>query len=197
MASPSAATGHTASRASGSSRVLRAALSDPGPDPILPPWLGALAAAEAEDEGVGSLQDGVVPSGVATECGSNSTDPLVTTVGNVLEPLPLDSRHDAEGVSEQVKSLEHRVQQLSLALRRSEASRERERQVLLEGPGRIVQANDCKTCCVCMAVPRECAFTPCGHRCVCRLCGITVVRVDRRCPICRTTVGRLMRIVDP
>lgn len=52
-------------------------------------------------------------------------------------------------------------------------------------------------CCICLSAPRECAFTPCGHRCVCRICGITAVRTDRRCPICRATAGRVLRILDP
>lgn len=52
-------------------------------------------------------------------------------------------------------------------------------------------------CCICLEVPRECAFTPCGHRCVCRLCGIKAVQTDRRCPICRASAGRVLRIIDP
>eukprot|EP00929_Paragymnodinium_shiwhaense_P065591 TRINITY_DN32864_c0_g1_i1.p1 TRINITY_DN32864_c0_g1~~TRINITY_DN32864_c0_g1_i1.p1 ORF type:complete len:387 (-),score=82.68 TRINITY_DN32864_c0_g1_i1:243-1403(-) len=56
---------------------------------------------------------------------------------------------------------------------------------------------DQKVCCVCMELPREYAFTPCGHRCVCRLCGTKAVHTDRRCPICRATAGRVLRILDP
>jgi len=52
-------------------------------------------------------------------------------------------------------------------------------------------------CCICFSMPRECAFTPCGHRCVCRMCGIAAVRSDRRCPICRAVAGRVLRILDP
>eukprot|EP00927_Polykrikos_kofoidii_P064955 TRINITY_DN60759_c0_g1_i1.p1 TRINITY_DN60759_c0_g1~~TRINITY_DN60759_c0_g1_i1.p1 ORF type:complete len:409 (+),score=51.81 TRINITY_DN60759_c0_g1_i1:119-1228(+) len=52
-------------------------------------------------------------------------------------------------------------------------------------------------CCICMEAPRDCAFTPCGHRCVCRVCGNTTVRTDRRCPICRVAIGRVLRILDP
>lgn len=53
------------------------------------------------------------------------------------------------------------------------------------------------SCCICFSMPRECAFTPCGHRCVCRMCGIAAVRSDRRCPICRAVAGRVLRILDP
>eukprot|EP00928_Gymnodinium_smaydae_P002905 TRINITY_DN11062_c0_g1_i1.p1 TRINITY_DN11062_c0_g1~~TRINITY_DN11062_c0_g1_i1.p1 ORF type:complete len:338 (-),score=40.69 TRINITY_DN11062_c0_g1_i1:167-1180(-) len=52
-------------------------------------------------------------------------------------------------------------------------------------------------CCICLTLPRECAFTPCGHRCVCRSCGMAAVHADRRCPICRATAGRVLRIIDP
>eukprot|EP00913_Durusdinium_trenchii_P008551 g8030.t1 len=49
-------------------------------------------------------------------------------------------------------------------------------------------------CVVCMAQPRRYAFTPCGHRCVCHLCAVGVSHTDRRCPICRTKVVRILRI---
>lgn len=54
-----------------------------------------------------------------------------------------------------------------------------------------------EACCICLGAPRECAFTPCGHRCVCRVCGNFAVSTDRRCPICRVTATRVLRIIDP
>eukprot|EP00439_Symbiodinium_sp_Y106_P079279 s1089_g17.t5 len=51
-------------------------------------------------------------------------------------------------------------------------------------------------CVVCMAQPRRYAFTPCGHRCVCHLCAVGVCQSDRRCPICRAKVVRMLRIID-
>lgn len=66
-----------------------------------------------------------------------------------------------------------------------------------QAPGDASSRSEKELCCICMAQPRECAFTPCGHRCACRICGITAVRTDRRCPICRAATGRVIRIIDP
>ena len=52
-------------------------------------------------------------------------------------------------------------------------------------------------CVVCMVQPRRYAFTPCGHRCVCHLCAVGITHMERRCPICRAQVVRILRIVDP
>eukprot|EP00931_Biecheleriopsis_adriatica_P035784 TRINITY_DN20615_c0_g1_i2.p1 TRINITY_DN20615_c0_g1~~TRINITY_DN20615_c0_g1_i2.p1 ORF type:complete len:169 (+),score=27.61 TRINITY_DN20615_c0_g1_i2:82-588(+) len=52
-------------------------------------------------------------------------------------------------------------------------------------------------CVVCMASSRQYAFTPCGHRCVCHMCAVSSVRTDRRCPICRAKVVRILKILDP
>mmetsp|Transcript_2779 Transcript_2779/g.4728 ORF Transcript_2779/g.4728 Transcript_2779/m.4728 type:complete len:142 (-) Transcript_2779:98-523(-) len=51
-------------------------------------------------------------------------------------------------------------------------------------------------CVVCMSAPRRYAFTPCGHRCVCHLCAVGVCQTERRCPICRAKVVRILRIID-
>ncbi|CAE8634685.1 unnamed protein product [Polarella glacialis] len=52
-------------------------------------------------------------------------------------------------------------------------------------------------CVVCMSSSRSYAFTPCGHRCVCHMCAVDLVRNDRRCPICRAKVVRILKIIDP
>ncbi|CAJ1377714.1 unnamed protein product [Effrenium voratum] len=48
-----------------------------------------------------------------------------------------------------------------------------------------------------MAQSSRYAFTPCGHKCVCHLCAVAVSRSERRCPICRTKVVRILKIIDP
>ena len=45
-------------------------------------------------------------------------------------------------------------------------------------------------CVVCLASERSHAFVPCGHRCVCHLCGVSVVHSERQCPICRKMAPR-------
>ncbi|CAK0872208.1 unnamed protein product [Prorocentrum cordatum] len=104
--------------------------------------------------------------------------------------------------------LEQRVAQLRLALRHSEAANAALLRRLAgsdgahapgagAGPPAASARPEAMPCCICLSAQSEWAFTPCGHRCVCRLCGISAVRTDRRCPICRAVSGRVLRIVDP
>lgn len=198
---PAASCGALMQPAAGSGRVLRAAVSDPGP---LPPWLGALAAVEAEDDLGTCLYAEAVPQlgSSCSACAELATTglggPLAAAgAGGPEAPEALESQTSEEPLPEYCKRLELRVEQLYMALRRSESARERDRLAAQEARFAQGETRAQATCCVCLAAPRECAFTPCGHRCICRVCGITAVRVDRRCPICRATVGRLLRIVDP
>lgn len=57
---------------------------------------------------------------------------------------------------------------------------------------------DEKCCCVCMDAPRDYAFTPCGHRCVCRGCAETTLHAGHAalCPVCRRKVLGTLRIYD-
>eukprot|EP01105_Mastigella_eilhardi_P024203 TRINITY_DN6277_c0_g1_i1.p1 TRINITY_DN6277_c0_g1~~TRINITY_DN6277_c0_g1_i1.p1 ORF type:complete len:303 (-),score=97.04 TRINITY_DN6277_c0_g1_i1:90-998(-) len=48
-------------------------------------------------------------------------------------------------------------------------------------------------CVVCLARPRECAFCPCGHLCVCSACAVQLPR-GSPCPVCRATVAGTMRV---
>lgn len=204
---PAAGCGALAQPAAGSGRVLRAAVSDPGPVPDfsrLPPWLGALAAVEAEDDFGGCLYVEAAPEmgSSCSACAELATtglgSPLAAAGAGAAEALEaLESQSAEEPLPEYCKRLELRVEQLCMALRRSESARERDRLAAQEARFAQGETRAQANCCVCLAAPRECAFTPCGHRCICRVCGITAVRLDRRCPICRATVGRLLRIVDP
>eukprot|EP00959_Pyramimonas_sp_CCMP1952_P384261 8053023-Pyramimonas_sp.AAC.1 len=56
-----------------------------------------------------------------------------------------------------------------------------------------------RCCCVCMGARREFAFTPCGHRCVCKACATaTMLAKDGQalCPVCRCDVHGMLRILD-
>lgn len=41
-------------------------------------------------------------------------------------------------------------------------------------------------CTVCQEKRNECAFYPCGHKCVCRSCAVLLIH--GLCPLCRKTV---------
>lgn len=198
------------------SRVLRAVVSDPGPSrhlARLPPFLRALEEIESDvedgpplvgfDMGRNLTEEKSKPGGNFTADGLN--DPIHgATETNDLEATtnqskPIESHATCEKLFEYSRHLEQRVERLQKALRHSEAARERDllvQQASATQAG-IKTAESRELCCICIAAPRECAFTPCGHRCVCRICGIGAVRVDRRCPICRTVAGRVLRIIDP
>jgi rubrerythrin len=51
-------------------------------------------------------------------------------------------------------------------------------------------------CTVCMDAPLEGTFIPCGHVVACRDCGDLVMQTPggARCPICRATCDRFLRI---
>lgn len=164
----------------------------------MPPWLHALA---YEDE-AGSGSQGVDVS--ADPYSATPTRIALALADADFEtfPLPLvpeESPACYEKLLEYSRVLERRVADLQRAVQRGEAALER-RKAMAKGGDGVAEAPPRKgpdLCVVCMAAPRECAFTPCGHRCVCRICGISAVRIDRRCPICRQTAGRVLRIVDP
>lgn len=52
-----------------------------------------------------------------------------------------------------------------------------------------------RPCVVCLGAAQTHAFVPCGHRCVCAECGMTIVGQDlAACPLCRTAVEQVLRI---
>jgi len=176
----------------------------------LPPWLEALAEVEEEDVWF-SRRSSDVPCKVegsrvsCSEQQGEAQEEAQAVAGSEPHDKPARCTSGPSGGGESLpeycKVLEQRVGQLYAALRNSEAARKRLASAgseACEAPlGLSPPRASREVCCVCMDAPRECAFTPCGHRCICRLCGVTAVRADRRCPICRSTVTRLLRIVDP
>jgi hypothetical protein len=54
-----------------------------------------------------------------------------------------------------------------------------------------------KECAVCLSAPRDHAFVPCGHRCVCGSCGLLIMsRPCAACPMCREPLRGCFRIWD-
>ena len=50
-------------------------------------------------------------------------------------------------------------------------------------------------CVICMTNPREIAFTPCGHLCVCRQCNNNPLM--NLCPVCRNPHSQPLQIFSP
>ena len=51
----------------------------------------------------------------------------------------------------------------------------------------------CDECVVCMNAERTHAFVPCGHRCVCKKCGVDERSFDT-CPLCREQIASVMLV---
>jgi len=196
-------------------RVLRAIASDPGPDRYLltlPPFLRALGEIESDAEDAtppaepeANIEVAKATSRPGSSLGvsgpglpADAPGEAAGTEASASDPRPAGSRGACEKLFEYSRHLEQRVEHLQKALRLSEAARERDLVMVQQASATQadVKAEGRELCCICFSAPRECAFTPCGHRCVCRICGIGVVRVDRRCPICRVVAGRVLRIID-
>eukprot|EP00930_Biecheleria_cincta_P041827 TRINITY_DN28739_c0_g1_i1.p1 TRINITY_DN28739_c0_g1~~TRINITY_DN28739_c0_g1_i1.p1 ORF type:complete len:184 (+),score=19.67 TRINITY_DN28739_c0_g1_i1:16-567(+) len=106
-------------------------------------------------------------------------------------PPVLDQPEREQDEGSLVAELRREVSALRVAL---DAAREATAGQATEHGSDRRDANDCI---VCLSAPRVYAFTPCGHRCVCHMCAVNTVRVDRRCPICRVQVVRILKIIDP
>jgi len=52
------------------------------------------------------------------------------------------------------------------------------------------EPDDEQNCVVCLENPKNCAFVPCGHMCVCYGCGQQL----KKCPICRIDSTQLIKI---
>ncbi|XP_046676414.1 uncharacterized protein LOC124364747 isoform X3 [Homalodisca vitripennis] len=49
----------------------------------------------------------------------------------------------------------------------------------------VSDSDDDDSCIVCMAEPRCCALTPCGHRAYCETCCLRLIELDQMCSLCR------------
>lgn len=50
---------------------------------------------------------------------------------------------------------------------------------------KIFDAGDCV---ICLSVASSIAFVPCGHRCVCATCNVTLKQNGYKCPVCREKI---------
>lgn len=49
----------------------------------------------------------------------------------------------------------------------------------------VTDSDDDDSCIICMAEPRCCALTPCGHRAYCETCCLRLIELDQMCSLCR------------
>jgi hypothetical protein len=52
-------------------------------------------------------------------------------------------------------------------------------------------------CLICAANPKECAFVPCGHLCVCQKCASELIAISHKCPVCRADTTSTIKIFVP
>eukprot|EP00929_Paragymnodinium_shiwhaense_P072228 TRINITY_DN36658_c0_g1_i1.p1 TRINITY_DN36658_c0_g1~~TRINITY_DN36658_c0_g1_i1.p1 ORF type:complete len:255 (-),score=53.46 TRINITY_DN36658_c0_g1_i1:400-1164(-) len=52
------------------------------------------------------------------------------------------------------------------------------------------------TCCVCLTAPNDSVLTPCGHKAMCLACAQHLLKRSRACPICRSTIGGVVRVFE-
>jgi hypothetical protein len=52
-------------------------------------------------------------------------------------------------------------------------------------PNKIYDAGDCV---VCLSITTSITFIPCGHRCVCATCNVTLKQTGYKCPVCREKI---------
>lgn len=51
-------------------------------------------------------------------------------------------------------------------------------------------------CVICMTEEKSVVIAPCGHYCLCNSCALTVKRVQNKCPICRSSMEKIVKIED-
>ncbi|CAE7241125.1 LUL3, partial [Symbiodinium microadriaticum] len=51
-------------------------------------------------------------------------------------------------------------------------------------------------CCICVAVPKDTALVPCGHKAMCWSCAEQVRLRGLGCPVCRAPISAAMRVFD-
>jgi len=59
-----------------------------------------------------------------------------------------------------------------------------------------MQAQGQDLCCVCVTEPKDAALVPCGHKAMCYNCACQVQARGLRCPICRNSITRVLRVFD-
>ncbi|CAJ1417445.1 unnamed protein product [Effrenium voratum] len=70
---------------------------------------------------------------------------------------------------------------------------------LLSDEGLAAQAQQLSgqdLCCVCMDKRKDTVITPCGHRAVCFTCAGELKARSRKCPVCRSAIGGVVRVFD-
>lgn len=69
--------------------------------------------------------------------------------------------------------------------------------IRISGNEEVGEIEPGKECSVCLTAPRDHAFVPCGHRCVCGGCGHLIMsRPCAACPMCRERIQGCLRIWD-
>ena len=53
------------------------------------------------------------------------------------------------------------------------------------------ETNDADACKICLDLAIETCFVPCGHMMACLTCGVQLLK--KPCPMCRTTVKKVVR----
>jgi competence transcription factor ComK len=61
-----------------------------------------------------------------------------------------------------------------------------------EGEAVLCTDKSQELCVVCMIRCVDTVLVPCGHACMCRRCAKRVKRMDRKCPICRVPIERIL-----
>jgi len=60
----------------------------------------------------------------------------------------------------------------------------------------LPSSEESKQCVICMDLPAEIAFIPCGHKKTCLGCSKTLMKGKSPCPICRNPIQNTMRIFE-
>jgi len=54
----------------------------------------------------------------------------------------------------------------------------------------VAQMEEARTCKICFERPVDTVLFPCSHICLCSKCTVAVVKKNKKCPICRSTIER-------
>ena len=68
-----------------------------------------------------------------------------------------------------------------------------EKQIFLNPPPPTIDTStikiyDAGDCVICLSIASTIAFIPCGHRCVCATCNVTLKQNGYKCPVCREKI---------
>lgn len=53
-------------------------------------------------------------------------------------------------------------------------------------------SSDSKECVICLTSDKDTMTMPCKHVCLCNACAQIVLRSERKCPICRTSISEVI-----